>query len=82
MSKKSFFDTLIDCLEMELNFVFLRAGAVRLYRPRAKNEKRQKRIELDVQYAFIIPSVTCGASSPCIKGSLIYSLFGVVQPIY
>ena len=28
--------------EMELNFVFLRVGAVRWYRPRAKNGKRQK----------------------------------------
>lgn len=34
---------------MELNFVFLRVGAVRWHRPRAKNGKRQKLSELDVQ---------------------------------
>ena len=39
---------------MELNFAFLRAGAVRWYRPRAKSEKCQKRIGFDVQSAFKI----------------------------
>ena len=36
--KKVFF----GLLRKVLNFVFLRVGAVRWYRPRAKNEKRQK----------------------------------------
>ena len=38
--------------EMELNFVFLRAGAVRRYRPRAKNEKRQNSLGFDAQGCF------------------------------
>ena len=37
---------------MELNFVFLRVGAVRRYCPRAKNEKRQNRLGFDVQAYF------------------------------
>ena len=40
---------------MELNFAFLRVGAVRWYCPRAKGEKRQKQIELDVQSVFVSP---------------------------
>ena len=38
--------------EMELNFVFLRAVTVHWYCSRAKNEKRQKQLGLDVQAVF------------------------------
>ena len=37
---------------MELNFVFLRAVTVHWYCSRAKNEKRQKQLGLDVQAVF------------------------------
>ena len=39
---------------MELNFVFLRVGAVRRYCLRAKNEKRQKRHKFNIYAAFNI----------------------------
>ena len=69
---------------MELNFVFLRVGAVRWYRPRAKNEKRQNRLGLDVQAGFTIPPSAINRTHlPLHKGgSNRFILFGVVQTIY
>ena len=48
--------------EMELNFVFLRVVTVHWYCSRAKNEKRLKKLGLDVQ-SFFNPSV-CDKSHP------------------
>ncbi len=67
---------------MELNFVFLRVGAVRRYRPRAKNEKRQNRLGFDVQAYFNVARSLPFDSMPkttITTSNNLLIFFGVVQ---
>lgn len=75
--------TRLRLLKKVLNFVFLRVGAVRLYRPRAKNEKRQKYHKLDVCGTFTIPPSAINRTHlPLHKGGIIWILyFGVFQEL-
>ena len=68
--------------EMELNFVFLRVGAVRWYRPRAKNGKRQNSLGFNAQGCFQSLRQHGVLLPPFNKGGLIWLYwfyFGVVQ---
>ena len=70
--------TLDRLREIEVNFVFLRAGAVRGYCPRAKNEKRRTAVRISNPYrCFFVRSLrqngTAKTPSPTKENAMLHT---------